>query len=126
MNTSLKIRIKRVIEIVNRRETPKWKPGSECYHYEKRKSRGHIPKDWEIKDYNKHIMNIMNNIENEVHLYYLKDFEQDYFVFDDGKWIVIIGANGVMESAFLSKNSKNYLLPEKGYTYLGKVKEVLE
>jgi hypothetical protein len=78
------------------------------------------------KRYNMLIMNIMNGTENNIHLYHLKTFEQEYFVFNDDNWIIIIGADNVIETAFLSKNIKNYLSPDKGYKYLGKVKEVLE
>ncbi|MGP7817401.1 hypothetical protein [Niallia sp. 01092] len=85
-----------------------------------------IPADWELKDYSNLIMNIMNNIDNDIHLYHLQTFEQEYFVFDDGYWIVIIGANRIVDTAFYCNNTKNYLHPNKGYKYLGKVREVLE
>jgi hypothetical protein len=52
------------------------------------------------------IMNIMNGTENNIHLYHLKPFEQEYFVFNDDNWIIIIGADNVIETAFLSKNIK--------------------
>lgn len=126
MKTSLKVRIKDIIEKTNLRGFPKWKPESDITHLEKRKRRKDIPLDWELKDYNKLILNIMNGKENDIHLYHLKTFEQEYFVFNDGYWIIIIGEDSVIETAFLSKNIINYLSLNKGYKYLGKVKEVLE
>jgi len=37
---------------------------------------------------------------------------------------VIIGENGVMETAMITERYHFYVSPEKGYMYLGKIKEV--
>lgn len=39
----------------------------------------------------------MNDRENEIHLYYFTGFNQECYVFDNGKWIVIVGKVKVME-----------------------------
>ncbi|MBU9720280.1 MULTISPECIES: hypothetical protein [Bacillaceae] len=93
-------------------------------HLSKRKSRKEIPSDWTIYDYNKLIMNIMFNINNDVHLYVLSNYRKRYFTFDDGKWIVIVSEDGIMETAMVG-NPQNYFKNNPGYTYLGKVKDVL-
>ncbi|MFT8320487.1 MAG: hypothetical protein ABF649_06235 [Bacillus sp. (in: firmicutes)] len=97
-----------------------------CGINERTENRKQIPDDWELKDYNNLIMNIMNTADNDIHLYHLQTFKQEYFVFDDDYWIVIIGANGIVDTAFSSKNTKNYLHPNKGYKYLGKGREVFK
>ncbi|WP_102344786.1 hypothetical protein [Bacillus sp. Marseille-P3661] len=45
---------------------PKWKNGKGFLHLNKRKNRGHIPKDWTMNDYNQLILNIVKNLQNEV------------------------------------------------------------
>lgn len=95
------------------------------HHLKRRKNRNELTTEWELKDYNNHILNIINGINNDVHLYYLETFTQKDFTFDDGSWIVIIGENGVMETCMIGKPS-NYFKKNPGYTYLGKVKDVLK
>ncbi|MNW67725.1 hypothetical protein D3C74_463580 [compost metagenome] len=62
--------------------------------------------------------------------YWQEGFNQEYYVYGDGKrWISIVGQDGKMETAFpLDKPAdyRNYLTVDKGYTYLGTVKEVGE
>ena len=129
MNPSLKGRVKSIIESYNE-AGPIWKQEgtfhSGKHHLEKRKKRNEIPQDWTLNDYNGLILNTMNNMGNDVHLYYLQRFTQNYFTIDDGNWIVVVGEDGIMETAMWSKRSSNYLASEKGYTYLGKVKELFE
>jgi hypothetical protein len=104
-----------------------WKPGKEEYHLIKRKKRQHVPNDWEIRDYRTHIMNILTDKENKVYIYIRESFEKNYFVFSDGNaWIVIIGEDGIMETAMIADNYDSYLHPSKGYSYLGQIKEVFE
>jgi hypothetical protein len=67
----------------------------------------------------------MNDVENDIHLYFLSTFEQDFFCFDNGEWIVIVGENGVMETC-MKGNPQNYFINNPGYTYLGKVKDVFK
>ncbi|MFC4799472.1 hypothetical protein ACFPA1_08885 [Neobacillus sp. GCM10023253] len=71
-------------------------------------------------------MEIVSGKESEVFLYYLKGFKKDYFVFGDGKWVVIIGEDAIMETSFpIDGDYFEYLSNKKGYEYLGKIKEVL-
>lgn len=102
-----------------------WKPRKDIKHLKDRKKRGHIPQDWELRDYEGLILSILNDIGNETYIYYKRGFDQNYFVFGDGYWIVIIGENGVMETAFPPDNYNRYLLGEdRGYTYVGTIEEV--
>lgn len=94
-------------------------------HLEKRQRRKDIPSDWSLENYNSLIMNTMTNIDNDVHLYSQAIFEKNYFTFDDGTWIVIVGEDAVMETCMIGL-PKNYFTNNPGYTYLGKVKDVLK
>lgn len=105
----------------------KWKLGKNVEHLEKRKRKGHIPSDFTLDDYERVILSIINNVENDVYLYYLKGFIKDYFVFGNGSWIVIIGDDSIIDTAFqIDTSYSDYLSKDKGYEYLGKIKEVLE
>lgn len=124
MHEAIKLQIRALLTDIQRNGL-KWKLGSDMIHLERRKKRKHIPQDWSLRDYTNQIMNILNDKENEIHLYYKEIFEQRFFVFGDGhSWIVIIGENGVMETAMIAERYHLYVSPEKGYMYLGKIKEV--
>lgn len=104
----------------------KWKVGKDIGHLRKRKKYGHVPQDFSLKDYEHVILSIVNGTENDVFLYFLQGFKKDYFVFGNGVWIVIVGDDGIMETSFIVDGDYNdYLSKEKGYKYIGKVKEVL-
>lgn len=94
-------------------------------HLEKRQRRNELSKEWILQDYNKLILNIMNDVDSDVHLYFLSLFEQEYFCFDNGEWIVIVGKDGVIDTCMKGK-PQNYFINNPGYTYPGKVKDVFE
>jgi hypothetical protein len=105
----------------------KWKEGKDFKHLSTRKEYGHIPHDFSMKDYENVIMNIINDKESDVYLYYVKGFKKNYFVFGDGKWIVIVGEDAIMETSFpIESDYFEYLSKKKGYEYLGKVVEVCD
>ena len=89
----------------------------------KRKKRSHIPLDWGLEDYNQLIVDITKELKNETYLYYKDTFDQRYLVIGDKHWIVVIGENGIMETAFLPNHYKNYLSEDEGYIFLGTIKE---
>lgn len=112
-------------------EGPEWKKeGLAESHLAKRIKRKQIPADWTLEQYHSKIQELVSSSESQVYRYYLEGFEQDYFVYGDGsKWITIIGQDGKMETAFpldSQANYRNYLTVDKGYTYLGTMKEVDE
>ena len=79
--------IKRIIEAYNKNGLI-WKFESGKHfgesHLRRRQRRKEISEDWTLGDYNTLILNIINGIENNVHLYYLEGIKQRDFVFDDG------------------------------------------
>lgn len=129
MDSNYKSIVRKIVSAYNE-NGPIWKQTIEFhsgyFHLEKRKSRNEIPKDWSLNDYNEFILSIMNNKENNVYVYILKHFTQDYIVFEDGNWMVIVGTNFVMETCMYRKDTSTYLKSDAGYIYIGKVKEVFE
>ncbi|WP_071392713.1 hypothetical protein [Bacillus tuaregi] len=121
-------KIRHIINEVNKNGI-NWKKGKDIEHLEKRIRRCHIPADFTLEMYESIIINMINDKENETYLYYLKGYEQNYYVFanPETKWTVIVGENTVMESAYMidKKPYRVYLSKERGYTYLGTVKEVM-
>ena len=97
--------------------SPQWKVGKLAVHLEKRKRQGQIPQDWTAEDYNNFIVEIVTNPEVEVYRYWLPNFQQSYFVFGLPKWIVIVGEDGIMETAFEidREDYYSYLNPKAGY-----------
>lgn len=85
---------------------PKWKSDSALNnHVKKRINKGHIPNDWSVNDYNNKIREIMNKDNLEVYEYIKNErtgelFDPKYYIYGDGEWIVMVGENGVMETAF--------------------------
>lgn len=124
MNHVLKNQIKELL-ITIKLHGLSWKPGMDEYHLIKRKKRRHIPEDWTLNDYISLIMNILNDKENDIYIYFKESFLQNYFIFADGNsWIVVIGEDGIIETAMIADRYDTYLDLSKGYKYIGKIKEV--
>lgn len=107
-----------------KKQGPLWKPGKDLLHLKKRISRQDLPIETTLNEYNDIITNNVTDAHSNIHIYHLKHFEQHYFVFSADNWIVIIGADKFMETAMIARSPKRYLSIEKGYTYIGTVKEV--
>lgn len=124
MDVTLKNQIRSILVTIEQNGLL-WKPGKAKYHLLKRKNRQHVPYDWEMRDYITLIMNILTDKENDIYIYFKESFNQNYFVFADGRaWIVIIGENGIIETAMMADRYNHYLDETKGYRYIGKIKEV--
>jgi len=64
------------------------------------------------------VKNSMNTLsEVEVYRYWLPNFQKSYVVFGLPKWIVIVGEDGIMETAFEidREDYYSYLNPKAGY-----------
>ncbi|MCD9023063.1 hypothetical protein [Cohnella silvisoli] len=100
-----------------------WKTDSDIYHLNKRKIRGHFPSDFSLEDMNMLVLEVCTSPSNETYVYFKEDFEQDYYVFGDGVyWIVIIGENGIIETVFPPNSYRGYLDSMNGYQYLGTIR----
>jgi hypothetical protein len=102
---------------------PEWKSGKLEKHVEKRKSRGHIPQGWTAADYNSKILEILNSKDVDTYLYHKDEFVQNFFVYAHrkSKWMVMIGENGVMETAYIIDQQPydEHLSIKEGYTKMG-------
>ncbi|CAH1199295.1 hypothetical protein PAECIP111893_01299 [Paenibacillus plantiphilus] len=107
---------------------PQWKPGKLEEHIQTRKKYGHIPDTWTAEDYNNKIMSLVRNSNNEIYEYYKEGFSQKYYVIGDKDWIVMVGKDGIMETSFppTKPSYEGYLAPDKGYKYIGQIKDVLK
>ncbi len=96
---------------------PKWKPNKLLSHLEKRKRQGQIPPDWTADDYNNWIIRIVTDDSTEIYRYWLPHFQKKYLVFGLPNWIVIVGDDGIMETAFeIDRQSYyEYLNPKAGF-----------
>lgn len=103
--------------------SPIWKPGKDKIHLETRKAYGHISEEWELEDYNRLIMQIINDPESEF-FFYPSFLPNKFFVLGDGEWIVMFGIDGTMETSFPPSDYNEYI--DSKFIYLGTVKEVLE
>ncbi|WOV87468.1 hypothetical protein QWT69_16710 [Sporosarcina oncorhynchi] len=104
---------------------PQWKPGRDIIHLKKRISRNDLPFETTLQDYSHLITTIVVNEQSNIHIYNMKHFQQGYIVFSFNSWVVIVGEDYIMETAMITRSPDNYLSTEKGYTYIGTVKEVL-
>jgi len=60
-----------------------------------------------------------------VYLYHKPDFKQKYYAFGDGEWLVIIGQNQVVDTAFkVDRIPYEEYIKQHGMKLLGTVKEV--
>jgi len=85
---------------------PKWKSDKLLQkHVNKRIKKGHIPENWTAADYNNKIKQVLQSDNLEVYKYTHNEFtgeafDQAYKIYGDGEWIVMVGENGIMETAF--------------------------
>ena len=95
---------------------PVWKENKLEIHLNKRKRLGHIPDNWTAEDYNLKIIDILEDVNLEFYKYYMDGFDQVYYVFGLPNWVVIVGENGIMETAFEvdRKSYNDYLNLEDG------------
>nr|WP_092074954.1 hypothetical protein [Dendrosporobacter quercicolus]NSL49581.1 hypothetical protein [Dendrosporobacter quercicolus DSM 1736]SDN23584.1 hypothetical protein SAMN04488502_11537 [Dendrosporobacter quercicolus] len=104
---------------------PEWKPGKLEKHVEKRKNRGHIPQGWTDVDYNSKILEILNSKDVDTYLYHKNGFVQNFFVYAHrkSKWMVMIGENGIMETAYIIDQQPydEHLSIKEGYTKMGTI-----
>ncbi len=84
----------------------KWKSDEALNkHVKKRIRKGHIPDNWTVDEYNNKIHEIMDKDNLQVYEYIKNEktgelFDQKYYIYGDGEWLVMVGENGVMETAF--------------------------
>ncbi|CBN57654.1 MULTISPECIES: hypothetical protein [Kamptonema] len=107
------------------REQIIWKPGKATRHLSKRISRGHLPDDTTLEQYNTIITFVANNSNTNVYIYVYGETIYPTLVanVENIIWLVMIGLDGVLETAFPPRNPEGHLAKSE-FVYLGSVKEL--
>jgi hypothetical protein len=103
----------------------RWKPGKDVQHLQTRLRYGHLPTAATIADYETIITSLLNNLQADVYIYH---WGQDIYptlvnTYQDQRWLVMFGLNGVMETAFPPTDPEEYLADPR-FQYLGKMEEL--
>jgi len=106
----------------------RWKPGKAQAHLIKRQSRGHLPPEATIAEYEAVISAVLHHPDAVVYVYQYGAVGYPTVVAPcEGRlWLAMVGAEGVMETAFPPDDAKTYFEQDPKYRYLGKLKELLE
>lgn len=102
-----------------------WKQGKAESHLVKRIRLGHLPNDTTLEQYNATIASVVNNPDVNVYLYVYGETIYPTMVTNlEGKiWLVMIGLDGVLETAFPPDDPESYLA-NSAFVYLGSAKEL--
>ncbi|VXD12003.1 hypothetical protein [Planktothrix paucivesiculata] len=102
-----------------------WKPGKADSHLVKRVRLGHLPDDATLEQYNTIIAFVVNNPDANIYLYAYGETIYPTLVanVENHLWLVMIGLDGVLETAFPPDDPEGYL-SNSAFIYLGSVKEL--
>jgi hypothetical protein len=108
------------------REGILWKPGKGMAHLLKRINLGHLDPSTTIEEYNIIISSIVRDADAKVYVYtYGKTFYPTVTSsIDNTIWLVMMGVDGVLETAFPPKEPESYLANSM-FIYVGLVKDLL-
>ena len=104
----------------------RWKPGKAAAHLVKRKAQGHLPASATLDEYNGLVVGVLNGLDNSVYRYPFggRDFYAVRGEAQGRDWLVIFGADGVMETAFPPDDMTDYLI-NRGFVPMGPVRMVV-
>jgi hypothetical protein len=102
-----------------------WKPGKADNHLVKRIRLGHLPGDATLEQYNTIITFVVNSPDARVYgyIYGEKIYPTLVANVENRLWLVMIGLDGVLETAFPPDDPEGYL-SNSNFGYLGSVKEL--
>ncbi len=103
----------------------RWKPGSATRHLGKRIELGHLAAASTIATYEALIVRIVTTPTAEVFIYRWGDARYPTVVaeVEDIRWLVMLGLDGVMETAFPPDDPETYLANSQ-FTRLGTLEEL--
>ena len=107
------------------REQIIWKPGKAIPHLLKRIRLGHLS-DWAtLEQYNGIIACVAKSPDAKIYLYVYGETIYPTLVaeLDNVIWLVMMGLDGVLETAFPPEEPENYLA-NSAFVYLGLIKEL--
>ncbi len=115
-----------VIEAIRRAQTRiQWKAGKDARHLSKRIRLGHLPAKTTLTEYETIISSILNDNEAKVYLFLYDNTPYPTVVapVQNRVWLVMIGLNSIMETAFPPNDPESYLA-DPAYVYLSRLKEL--
>jgi hypothetical protein len=112
MDDARRRKILAAIELV--RSQIKWKPGKASPHLAKRIRLGHLPENASLKEYEAIIAVVVNDPLAELYLFIYGEAIYPTMVksVEERLWLVMIGLDGVLETAFPPEEPENYLASE--------------
>lgn len=116
-----------VVQAIERvRDGILWKPGKAMSHLLKRINLGHLEPDATLEEYNGVISFIVRDADAKVYVYvYGKTFYPTVTSsVNNTIWLVMMGLDGVLETAFPPKEPESYLANSM-FIYVGLVKDLL-
>ncbi len=105
-------------------EEVRWKAGKALPHLEKRILKGHLHSNATLETYHDVIVTVMTHPEAQLYLYTFQESLYPTIVapIADQHWLVMIGMDGVMETAFPPDDPDTYL-SDAHFTHLGALQE---
>jgi len=122
---ALKQRIQAAIRAI--RSQILWKPGKDIQHVRTRIHYGHLPPSATVAMYEAMIVTLLNDNQADVYSY---TWEQEIYptivsTYENQRWLVMVGIDGVMETAFPPTEPDEYLADSR-FQLLGKLQEIMK
>ncbi|MFZ2517685.1 MAG: hypothetical protein WA089_03210 [Anaerolineae bacterium] len=118
--------VSRVLDAVNRALIRiQWKPGKAASHLTKRIRLGHLPAGANLDAYEAIIISVLQHQDAQLFIFTFQDYIYPTVVapVEERLWLVMIGMDGVMETAFPPRDPSAYLA-DSAYAHLGRLQEL--
>jgi hypothetical protein len=104
-----------------------WKLGKANPHLAKRIRLGHLPENSTIVEYQELIHQVLTDSKAKVYIYLYESaiYPTITSIIKDKLWLVMIGIDGVLETAFPPEDPINYL-SNPSFIYIGILEELLK
>ncbi len=117
-----------IIGAINRAQAAiQWKPNKAIRHLTKRIRLHHLSPEATLTEYEAIITAVLNDNEAKVYFFWYNNTAYPTIVtpIHNRIWLVMVGSNGVMETAFPPDDPETYLA-DSAYIYMGPLKELLQ
>ncbi len=104
-----------------------WKPKKANPHLAKRIRLGHLPENSTIAEYQELISQVITDSKAKVYIYLYGStvYPTITSIIKEKLWLVMIGIDGILETAFPPEDPNNYL-SNPNFIYLGILEELLK
>lgn len=117
-----------IVEAINRAQNNiRWKPGKSVQHLAKRIRLGHLPAGATLLEYETIIAAVLHSTNANLYLFFHDDTPYPTLValIEGIDWLVMVGLDGVIETAFPPSNPDHYLA-DPAFVFVGLFKELPE